>query len=74
MVYYSALPTLIPCHRKYSQSEGIHCIFDSIMPTPLIVYCDAMHAMPLVVYFKCCLSNVRTKFFPQHLCSGNDRL
>ena len=48
------------------------------MPTPRIVCSDLIpvkikHVIPFLVYFKCCLSHVRTKFFPQHKCSGNDK-
>ena len=65
---------LIACQRKYSQSEfrNSMCIwFDDIVPTPLIVCCDLIpakikNAIPFLVYFKCCLSHVRTKFFLQH--------
>ena len=54
-----------------SQNLGIHRIFDSIVPTPLIACCDLLrakieHAMLLLVYFKCCLSHVSAKFCPQH--------
>ena len=54
-----------------NQHSGIQCTLDGIAPTPLSVCCDLIpakikHVIPFLVYFKCCLSHVRTKFFPQH--------
>ena len=54
-----------------NQNSGIQCTFDGVAPIPLFVCCDLIrakikHVIPFLVYFKCCLSHVRTKFFPQH--------
>ena len=70
--YIKSHSLLIACHKNIAnQNSGIQCVFDDIMPTPLIVCCDLIpakikNAILFLVYFKCCLSHVRTKFFLQH--------
>ena len=54
-----------------NQNLGIQCKFDGIVLIPINVCCDLIPAkikqvIPFLVYFKCCLSHVRAKFFPDH--------